>query len=63
MFEYETKNGQFAILLNQVTEVFKGNDKDNFQIALVGTPDYSEDIPLTEYTKFMNTLNAWAMKH
>ena len=63
MFEYEDKEGQKAILLSKVSYVFKGTDKNYFTVAFAGDIRDEVDLPIEQYTKFMNMLKAWTMKH
>ena len=62
MFEYEDENGQGAIVLSKVSYVNKTKDMNIFSVYFVGD-NIPVDVPLEQYTKFMNMLNAWAMKH
>lgn len=60
MFEYEDEEGQQAIVLSKVSFVTKTTNKDYF---IVEVKDDLISVPLEQYTKFMNMLKAWAMKH
>lgn len=60
MFEYEDEEGQQAIVLSKVSFVTKTTNKDYF---IVEFKDDLISVPLEQYTKFMNMLKAWAMKH
>ncbi|MCT2901796.1 hypothetical protein [Lentilactobacillus buchneri] len=62
MFEYEDENGQQAILLSKVSFVTKTTG-NTFAIYFAGDSRDKVDVPLEQYTKFMNMLKAWAMKH
>ncbi|MCT2899668.1 hypothetical protein EFM54_11905 [Lentilactobacillus buchneri] len=63
MFEYETKDGQMAIALCNVSYVSKSTDKNSFVVGFTGGNCDFLYVPLEQYTKFMDMLKAWAMKH
>lgn len=63
MFEYEDKDGQMAIALSNVSYVSKGTGKDSFVVGFTGGNCDFLCVPLEQYTKFMNMLKAWVMKH
>lgn len=63
MFEYEDENGQEAIVLSKVSYVNKTTDINTFSVYFAGDSRDEVDVPLEQYTKFMNMLKAWTMKH